>query len=557
MPRARFTCPEIQDNPDGWGPFSVPEQYKDVPYQPFSKSDRLGKAADFTGNSYQGRSNRFASQFESSQAYGYFHEEDESSFQLVDTQKDTKPFQRGRKWQSRTNRRDLHRARDDRRLAGAQLQGKGAKNRERDRARAEKKMQRKWAGRRARFQDHREPIKKRDSSVQIESSWEVLDELEINRLGKLSLKVDEPRDLVTAGELEFYDKSYDRVSVKAERPLQPCDRTFHKVTTTDDDIIRNLSTQTDATVFATDAILATLMTCPRSVYSWDVVVERVGAKLFFDKRDDSDFDHLTVDETAFDPPQDEGDSPNTPENLAVEATYVNGAFSQQCLRREPVYKLDNPNPFAGEHEEVASVGYRYRQWDLGGGISMVARCEHDAVTKSKSSDEVEFLSIKTLNEWNPTSSMSWRRKLDSQRGAVLATALKDNACKLAKWTVSALLAGSSMLRLGYVSRVTASDSQHHVVLGTQAFKPLEFATQITLQPENCWGILRHIIDMLMKYDEGKYIIVKDPMKPLLRFYKVPADAFDNDSDDDDDDDEDDPEESVGVRTDGDFLGVGQ
>lgn len=47
------------------------------------------------------------------------------------------------------------------------------------------------------------------------------------------------------------------------------------------------------TVFATDAILAALMCSPRSVYSWDIVVQKVGNKLFFDKRDAS-FDLLTV-----------------------------------------------------------------------------------------------------------------------------------------------------------------------------------------------------------------------------------------------------------------------
>ena len=42
-------------------------------------------------------------------------------------------------------------------------------------------------------------------------------------------------------------------------------------------------------MFATDAILATLMCCTRSVNSWDIIVQRVGNKLFFDKRDNSDF----------------------------------------------------------------------------------------------------------------------------------------------------------------------------------------------------------------------------------------------------------------------------
>ncbi len=43
---ARFSPPRIADNPTGWGPNSIPPQFKDMPYQPFSKSDRLGKVSD-------------------------------------------------------------------------------------------------------------------------------------------------------------------------------------------------------------------------------------------------------------------------------------------------------------------------------------------------------------------------------------------------------------------------------------------------------------------------------------------------------------------------------
>jgi translation initiation factor 3 subunit D len=48
-----------------------------------------------------------------------------------------------------------------------------------------------------------------------------------------------------------------------------------------------------------------------------------------------------------------------------------------------------------------------------------------------------------LNEWDFSlpASESWKRKLDSQRGAVLANELKNNACKLSKWTAQSLLAG--------------------------------------------------------------------------------------------------------------------
>ena len=40
---ARFDPPLIQDNPTGWGPNTIPPKFKDMPYQPFSKADRLGK----------------------------------------------------------------------------------------------------------------------------------------------------------------------------------------------------------------------------------------------------------------------------------------------------------------------------------------------------------------------------------------------------------------------------------------------------------------------------------------------------------------------------------
>lgn len=40
---AHFKAPLIQDNVTGWGPCDMPEQFKDMPYQPFSKGDRLGK----------------------------------------------------------------------------------------------------------------------------------------------------------------------------------------------------------------------------------------------------------------------------------------------------------------------------------------------------------------------------------------------------------------------------------------------------------------------------------------------------------------------------------
>ena len=59
----------------------------------------------------------------------------------------------------------------------------------------------------------------------------------------------------------------------------------------------------------------------------------------------------------------------------------------------------------------------------------------------------------------------------------------------------------------------------------QVCKPKDFAMQINLHMENCWGIVRAVIDLCLKLDEGKYIIVKEPNKPVMRLYSVPENAF--------------------------------
>ena len=48
--KARFNLPEIQVNQSGWGPSAIETKFKDMPYQPFSKSDRLGKVRLQTHN---------------------------------------------------------------------------------------------------------------------------------------------------------------------------------------------------------------------------------------------------------------------------------------------------------------------------------------------------------------------------------------------------------------------------------------------------------------------------------------------------------------------------
>merc|ERR1740130_162315 len=140
-------------------------------------------------------------------------------------------------------------------------------------------------------------------------------------------------------------------------------------------------------------------------------------------------------------------------------------------------------------------------------VKMLCRCELDGVMKGKDGGEDQFMRLYALNEIDAklNSSIDWRQKLESQRGAVLATEL---------------------MKLGYVSRVHSKDNLNHRILGTQQIKPKEFATQINLNVANSWGVLKSIVDLCLALEEGKFLLMKDPNKEVIRLYSIPADAFD-------------------------------
>lgn len=212
------------------------------------------------------------------------------------------------------------------------------------------------------------------------------------------------------------------------------------------------------------------------MYPWDIVVLREGDKVFLDKRDGGPFgnsfksvrpisplttpnvDFITVNENASDPPVDDKDSINSAGALSVEATYVNQNYMFQTVKEDQSFDFSKPNPFYSpdEIEPLASCGYRYRVYDLAitedEDMKLAVRTELDAYLPGSAEG---FMTIRTLNEFDSRApgaggAPDWRTKLDSQRGAVVATEMKNNSCKLAKWVVQSILAGAETLKIGYV-----------------------------------------------------------------------------------------------------------
>jgi len=385
----------------------------------------------------------------------------------------------------------------------------------------------------------------RDASVDVRPDWVVQGQITFAELQKCTVEPPPAEDVEACGTLRYYDKQFDRVTPKTERKLERIENAvLYKVSTSDDPVVARLvegesAAVSDVRVFATDAVLAVLMAAPRSAFSWDIVVNRVGNRLFLDKRAGSSIDYVTCNETANDFGDEDKESINHPDKLTKEASYVNQNFSQQVLSAAPYAFAEPNNPFAGSKEEAAlaaPVGYKYRKFELGAPpkgdaadtrVKLLCRCELDGVIKGKQ-DEDLFLRLYALNEIDAklVNGIDWRQKLESQRGAVLATELKNNSNKLAKWTLQAMLAGADLIKIGYVSRNHAKDNFNHVILGTQQYKPKEFAQHINLNVANSWGILKAIIDLCLGLDEGKFLLMKDPNKQVIRLYSIPVDAFD-------------------------------
>ncbi|WWC61271.1 eukaryotic translation initiation factor 3 subunit D [Kwoniella dejecticola CBS 10117] len=529
-----FTLPHIQDNADGsWGPSTsaLPAQFKDIPYAPFSKSDKITRVADWHdlpadaqgGRQRQGqprRQGREAYGAAEGTVFGFVHDEDEKSFSLVDSG-------------ARTTNRTKGPIRAVRQLRG-NAPARGGRGRGGGRGGFGGRGR---GGARGGYGDWNKPQRTRDSSVTISPDWQVLEEIDFTRLAKLNLSVSEAEDLASYGTVQAYDRAFDRINTRNEKPLEILDRVRYNTSTSDDPVIAQLAEKKAAQIFATDSILSVLMTSPRSVNSWDIIFERKGDQLFLDKRESGPFDYITVNENAAEAPLDSDDQSNinSAGSLSLEATYINQNFSSQVIDAKSKSVTPKPNPFYSadiETEPLASTLYKYRKFDLSieedETFDLIVRTEADAYLGKKDT----LITVKALNEFDPRAQggsgkpLDWRKNLDTQKGAIVASEMKNNSAKLARWAVQSILVGAEYMKMGYISRANSKDAQRHVIVGVQSFKPNDFARQMNVSLTNGWGIVRTIADLLLKQPEGKYVLVKDPNSPQIKLYKVPDDAFD-------------------------------
>jgi len=397
-------------------------------------------------------------------------------------------------------------------------------------------------------------------SVQTKTEWPMKREILLGELSKLVVDAREVKseDLAWCGEIRSYDRGYDKLTSRTEKTIKRFeDLNFFNVTTSEDPYLTDfIQKDPEITMIATDHVLACIIAGARSIYSWDLVVTKVDGKIIIDKRDGSQVDFMSVNETANDAPNNEDkDIMNTPLKLSQEASCLNQNVSQMVLDyQDTAEAMDNPNPFEDEDEGSAACGaYRYRKVTIPGNskatdgefeqqpMSIAIRTEVNAKTLGTGGQK-QFVSIKVLNEYDPKLGTSWRKNLEAQRGAILATELKNNSYKIGRWTAQAILSGCDVMKLGYASRVDAKDPWSHTILSVQTHHTENFAEQIGMPLNNVYGIIRSIANMVMGWDDGKYLLLKDPMKAVIRFYDVPWETFaEDDQEEEEEDEEEGPE----------------
>jgi translation initiation factor 3 subunit D len=337
----------------------------------------------------------------------------------------------------------------------------------------------------------------------------------------------------------------DKLTTKQEKLLQDGPLVFPP-TAKEDEILMDLMNGNDERiVVATESVLSMLMTCTKSIYPWDIMVTKKGNSIRLDKRNGGVVDYISVNENASETPL-EGDGMNCRQALSVEATKL-----QKEVR--DVIKSSDEIVFQPMPEGFSEGVIKYRKFWMDT-FSLVVRgsCHFALQGKGGTLEDVEYSTIPesetslvncyALNEYEKVG-IEYRRGLDHQRGAILASELKNNWVKIARymllirWVTECELVGVETMKLAFVSRSGFKDRKKHVLLGIVTERTDTIMQKMGMEMSNGYGILKALVDLWFGVtvvkngdelqvveegglEDGNYCVVKDPYKSVLYVYRV-------------------------------------
>lgn len=534
----------VVDNVRTWGPDAKNEQMVNVcipqlkkyQFEPSMRFERIGRVCDFTYNVHHKgtrESSRGATNTEDAV------EPEELEFQTVDIRPLPKNkgglFTKKKSHQTITTEAFTQKQQEEDALYSGKVKS------------AEQKKQKMLQqAKRARINARHRLFT--EWSIEPTPHWQVEAEMLFNDLQKKIINVDQLKmeDILFKGKVYYYDKKIDNINAKTPPNLLNTisDADCFTTTTKDDKTIMNLiekeeekeknpkeeekkknpKEESTLIIAATDLLISFLMTAIQSKYSWHLLIRKKGNTVIFDKDEESIVDLLTVNENSADAPSYECENKiNSLHALGLEAIKINQKFRKQVLLKEVAEEYETDTFKNTDNNASLYTVYRYRKILLPPLTYSSNKKTYTIITRGEAHSKNKgnnnsYIYVCTFNEYDIKSHKNWRSQIENQKGALLANEIKNNTTKLQKFICQALLSGCDDFKLGFISRKLLNDNEHHCILAIQSHKTKDLSTQIGLKYENVWGIVRYVADILATKQDGKYVLLKDPMKPLLRLY---------------------------------------
>lgn len=199
----------------------------------------------------------------------------------------------------------------------------------------------------------------------------------------------------------------------------------------------------------------------------------------------------------------------------MEATNANKSFINHVTCGEE-YVLGGENK---SNKPERKLGYIYKRYTIDGKYQVVVRVEVDSYIKDANTGKKNICLVRAFNE-NDLGN-EWRKKLISNRGAVFASEMRNNNCKIYKWLCQAYLMETNIVKLGFVSRASQKEINKHVLLGVDSLTYKEIVSIMNFKITDCWIMIKYLIEFLTKQENGKFALVKIPFKPQVRIYRIP------------------------------------
>ena len=102
----------------------------------------------------------------------------------------------------------------------------------------------------------------------------------------------------------------------------------------------------------------------------------------------------------------------------------------------------------------------------------------------------------------------------------LTKEITDNSFKFCKWTMQSVLGGVDKMKFAFVQRYEPKSAARHKLIGTVNVNTSIFARQINLNVDNCWAVLKDVIQTIMEQEKGQYIYYKDPTNTTYKLMHI-------------------------------------